>query len=189
MQLFTSKRERNLWLWVVAVVVAIFSTLGLAQTLAGILQDRELLDGTFLIGLFLVLATIVAMALKSRPRGIEIGVILGIAAVYLLVFLRMAVPAERSHLIEYGVLAVFVYQALLERRSQGRRVPVPALVALLVTAFLGLLDESIQALLPNRHYEIVDVGFNALAALMAIGASVALVWVRRWRSRISPDKA
>lgn len=47
----------------------------------------------------------------------------------------------------------------------------------------GLLDESTQALLPNRHYEIIDVGFNALAALMAIGASMALAWVRRWRDQ------
>ena len=31
---------------------------------------------------------------------------MGIAATYLLVFVRMAIPTERSHLIEYGVVAV-----------------------------------------------------------------------------------
>lgn len=183
MPLYRSNRERRLWLWAVAVVVAIYSTLGLAQTLAGILEEHELLDLAFFIGFFLVLATIATMALKSRPRGVEIGVVLGIAAVYLFVLLRMAIPAERSHLIEYGVLAVFIHEALLERASQGGRVPVPALVALLATAFLGLLDESIQHLLPNRHFQIVDVAFNALAGLMAIGASIALAWVRRWRDQ------
>ena len=183
MAFFSSKRERRLWLWAGTVAVAIFATLGLAQRLAGILQDEELLGVFFVVGMLLVLVTIGTLALQSRPKGREIGVALGVAAVYLLVFVRMAVPAERSHLIEYSVLAAFIYAALLERQSQGRRVPAPALVALLATAFLGLLDESIQALLPNRHFENLDVAFNALAALMAIGASMALAWVRRWRDQ------
>ena len=34
MNIFSSYRERRLWLWVLAVMVAIYATLGLAQTLA-----------------------------------------------------------------------------------------------------------------------------------------------------------
>jgi hypothetical protein len=75
----------------------------------------------------LVLATVVTQGLKTRPGGAEISVALGVAAAYLLVFVRMAIPTERSHLVEYGVVALFIYEALLERASQGRRVPVPAL--------------------------------------------------------------
>ena len=33
MDLFTSDRERRLWLWTLAVLVAIYSTLGLARAL------------------------------------------------------------------------------------------------------------------------------------------------------------
>ena len=40
MSLFTSDRERRLWLWTLAVVVAIYSTLGLAGTLAGALREQ-----------------------------------------------------------------------------------------------------------------------------------------------------
>ena len=52
--------------------------------------------------------------------------------------------------MEYGVVAVFVYEALTERASRGRRVPVPALLAALATSLLGVLDECIQAFLPSR---------------------------------------
>lgn len=124
MNLFTSDRERRLWLWVLAVVGAIYSTLGLARTLAGVLRDRDLLDASFVLGMLLVGAAIVALALKTRPGGAEIGIGLGVAATFLLVFLRMAIPEERTHLIEYGVVAMFSYEALKERASQGRRVPI-----------------------------------------------------------------
>ena len=184
--LFASARERRLWAWTLAVVVAIFSTLGLARTLAGILRDRGLLDNLFVLGMLLIGAAILTQGLKTRPRGAEIGVALGIAAAYLLLFARMAIAEERIHLIEYGVVAVFIYEALTERASKGRRVPAPALLAFLAAAAVGALDESIQAFLPNRAFDIRDVGFNVLAALMAIAASVALARARRWRAKGQP---
>ena len=113
----------------------------------------------------------------------EIAVVLGITVAYLLVFFRMASPVERSHLIEYGVVAVFIYAALTERASQGRRVPVPPLLAILATAVLGLLDECIQVFLPSRVFDPQDILFNLLAGTMAVAASVALAWARRWRGK------
>ena len=183
---FSSRRERRLWGWTLAVVATIYSTLGLAATLAGFLRNRGLLDDLFVLGLILIGAAILAQGLTWRPRGIEIVVTLGIVATYLLVFARMAIPEERTHLIEYGVVAVFVNEALTERASQGRHVPVPALLAVLATAMVGLLDECIQAFLPNRVFDYRDILFNGLAAVMAVAASVALAWARRWRNRNRP---
>ena len=181
---FSSERERRLWLWALAVVVAIYSTLGLAGTLGGLLRDRDLLDGFFVFAAILVLVTIVTQGLKARPGGVEIATALGVAAVYIMVFVRMGIPEEeRTHLIEYGVVAALVHGALMERAGQGRPVPVPALLALAITSLLGWIDEGIQALLPNRVYDIRDVGFNALAGLMAIASSLALAWARQWRGK------
>ncbi|MGB0389287.1 MAG: VanZ family protein, partial [Ardenticatenaceae bacterium] len=180
--LFSSVRERRLWAWTLAVVVAIYSTLGLATTLVEVLRNRELFDGTFLVGYLLIWAAILTQGLKTRPRGAEIGVALGIAAVYLMLFARMGIP-ERTHLFEYSVVALFMYEALTERARQERRVPIPALLAIVATALIGTLDECIQAFLPNRVFDPLDILFNVLAAVMAVTASVALGWARRQVSR------
>ncbi len=186
MTLFSSRRERRLWLWVLVVMVAIYATLGLAQTLAESLEERGLLDisiGLFLLCMFLVAVTVLTQGLRVRPGGAEVAVGIGVAAAYLLVLARMTVPTERSHLIEYGVVGVLIYEALTERKSQGRSVPWPPVLAVLLTATLGVLDECIQWLLPNRVFDPVDILFNLLAGTMAVGASVALAWARQW-SRI-----
>ena len=130
MPLFSSTRERWLWLWTLAVVAAIASSLWVGGQLAEALRDLDALEealsaGLFLLGMLLVGATVVVQGVWARPGRLEIAVAMGIAAVYLLVFLRIAVLEERSHLIEYGVLGVFVYAALAERTSQGRRLPLP----------------------------------------------------------------
>ncbi|MGI9433426.1 MAG: VanZ family protein [Geminicoccaceae bacterium] len=180
MALFSSDRERRLWLWTLAVVVAILSTLGLAPTLSGVLREHGLLEASFALGMVLVGATIVTQGMRVRPGGAEIAVALGVTAAYLLVFVRMeAPPEERTHLIEYGVLGVFIYEALGERASQGRHVPVPPLLAVAATATLGLLDECIQAFLPSRVFDLLDILFNVLAGMMAVGGSMALAWARR----------
>ena len=106
MALFVSPRERRLWLWTLAVVVAIYSTLGLAGSLADVLDNRDLTTVSFALGMLLIGVTVVTQGLRTKPSGAEIGVALGVVVVYLMVLLRMAL-AERSHLIEYGVVASF----------------------------------------------------------------------------------
>lgn len=85
----------------------------------------------------------------------------------------MAIPAaERTHLIEYGVVAVLIYEAHRERSSHGRRVPAPALLAVGATALVGILDECIQAFLPNCVFDLRDILFNILAAALGMGTAV-----------------
>ena len=181
-RLFTSDRERRLWAWTLAVVAAIYSTLGLARTLAAELGDLGLGVGLFLLCCLLVLAATVTQGLRVRPGGAEIAVALGVAAAYLLVLVRMSIPTERSHLIEYGVVALFIHEALTERASHGRRVPAPALLAVLAAGLVGVLDECLQLLIPSRVFDPVDMLFNVLAATMAVTASSALRWARRLKT-------
>ncbi len=180
MTFFTSHRERRLWFLALAVVTAIYATLGFAGSLAASLRARNLLNATFFVGFLLVVTVIVASGLIRRPGWPEIWVAIGVLVVYGVMLLRFFLsPEERTHLFEYGLLAALLYMALKERQRNGRRVPSPAAIAVILTALLGWLDEGIQMILPNRVYDLRDIGFNALAGLMAIATILALGWARR----------
>ena len=155
---FVSERERWLWMLAGAALAAIYATLGVAGRLAAELRNRELLDGFFFVGFLMVLAAIVAFAIRVRLGRAELGVLLGVVAVYLLVFLRAGIPAEeRTHLIEYTVVALLVHEALSERRAHGRSGLPPGLLALGITSLAGVVDECIQAVLPSRVFDWRDV--------------------------------
>ena len=96
-----------------------------------------------------------------------------------MVVVRTGSPEERTHLIEYGVVALLIHAALTERADGGGRVPAPALFAVLGTALVGVLDELIQGVLPSRVFDPRDIVFNVLAGLLAVVAIVALRWARR----------
>lgn len=182
---FASDRERRLWAWTAAVVVAIYSTLGLARTLAGVLREEGVLVAAFGLGMLLVGGTVLVMGLRKRPGGLEIGVALGVATAYYMVLVRMALPEERTHLIEYGVVAVLIHEALKERARGSRHLPGAALLAVVAAAAVGAIDEGIQEFLPTRVFDLEDILFNVLAAVMAVASSTALSWARRWTLRRS----
>ena len=173
--LFTSTRERRLWIWTLVVVAAIYSTLGLARSLADWVEQRDLLVWAFVLGMVLVGVSIIALSLQRWPRTTEVAVALGVGAVMLMTIQRTGMDVERSHLFEYAIVAIFVYAALAERDRNGRRlVGPPALVAIVVATTIGVLDEAIQAILPFRVFDPVDMLFNALAVIAAVLASVAI---------------
>lgn len=176
--LFASARERRLWRWTAAAVAAVYATLGLTAVLAEALYHPGLSAVAFLGGMALIGLAVLAQGLERRPGGLELGVGLGVAAVYAFLFVRMTIP-ERSHLIEYGVVAALAFEALTERRRQGRRVPAPALLAVLLASAVGALDEAVQLALPSRVFDPLDVLFNVLAAAAAVLAVALLRWARR----------
>ena len=183
MPFFTSDRERRLWVWAIIIMIAIYATLGVTPAIARALRDRGLINAAFNVGALLIGAAVLIQSLRKRPSRAEIGVALGVIGAYLIAFLRTRVPEERTHLVEYSVLALIILEALTERANQGRRVPALPLLAILATGLLGTLDELIQSLLPNRVFDPIDILFNFLAGVMTVLASLALRWARRRAGR------
>jgi len=161
-------------------MTAIYSTLGLAGMLAEVLRERRIMDNTFFYCFLLAVAAIIGIGTRWRPGKREIWVMLGVVVAYGMVIVRMGLsPEERTHIFEYGVVAAIIYQALIERKQNGRRVPLPAIMAIAVTWILCWIDEGIQMIIPNRVYDIRDILFNLIAAVMAVLSSMALAWARR----------
>jgi hypothetical protein len=186
MKLFTSKRERRLWFCVLAVVVTIYATLGLTQPQVGFLGEKGLLSLVFLLGVALFVTAVLVHGFRTRPRGADIGVMIGMLAVFLLVMIRIELPEERSYLIEYGVVGLLFFEALRERANQRGKGTPPALVAILLTGFFGLIDENVQYLIPDRVFDSQDILFNLLAGTITILTSLVLTWARQ---RFSSRKA
>ncbi|WP_428276748.1 VanZ family protein [Candidatus Palauibacter sp.] len=188
---FSSNRERRLWLWALAVVVAIYTMADLVRTLADALRESGLIELTptmFSAGMLLIGVMILVQGLRERSRGVEVGFALGVAAIAVIGFARGIAAAERSHLIEYAVLALIIHEALVERKARGWRVPVPAVLAITVTTAVGVVDECIQFFLPSRTFDWFDIGFDLLASVIAVGPSVGLRWLRRRLGRFGPSR-
>ena len=172
-----------MWLIALAVAAAIFSTLWFGGRLAEELAERGLLEAAsaflFLAGMILVAATVLLQGLVRKPSSLNLVIAAGATTILLMLFLRTAVLAERSHLIEYAVLGVFVYAALAERAAGGRRVRFAWLWALALTTLIGTLDEALQFLIPDRHFDPVDILFNFLAASFAIAGRAGIGWTHR----------
>ena len=181
MATFTSKRERVLWACAGIALLAITATLLLSETLVGLIAERRFIDQTFFFGFLIILvAIVIVQGFQNLYGAFTVGTILAIGAVYLLVFLRMTLPEERSHLIEYSVVALFTYGALVERKRNGANLPVPAaILAIALTTLVGVLDECAQLFIPSRVFDWFDMLFNFLAALMAVTGSVLLAWINQ----------
>lgn len=182
----SSRREGAIWLLTTVVLLGIYSSLGSAPRLSRRLEEMGLSESLFVIGLLLLVIAVVTNGWRTRPSGIDLLVSMGLAGVFLMLLARIAVPAERTHLFEYSFVALLIHQGLKERERNGHHLRRPALLALSATAALGWLDEGLQALLPNRVYDLRDVAFNAMAALFAVGTSELLAWVRLSMAGRSP---
>ncbi|NND78995.1 MAG: VanZ family protein [Maribacter sp.] len=145
------------------------------------MQNRHAVTPLFILALFLIVATALTQGLKTKRKHTSWLIGIGLFAVYLLVLLRMLIPDDvRGHLLEYGVLAIFIFEALKERKRNGRKVPRPALLAIGLTAGMGLLDELIQIPLPHRVFDWADVWIDFVAASFCVIVSWALSWFRRY---------
>ncbi|NND34497.1 MAG: VanZ family protein [Saprospiraceae bacterium] len=182
MSVFRTHKEKQLWFYVIIILVGIFSVLAIGRPLQEMLRDQNTQAVFFLIGMLLTAATIVIHGLKVRPGKVEWVIWLGLAAVYTMFIFRLGAP-ERSHVIEYSVLAVFILSALIERQGEKGKYLRPGLIAFVLTTLIGTIDEGIQVFLPDRVFDPQDILFNSLAALMAVGGSILLRYVRHKFSR------
>lgn len=178
MPLFTSAREKRLWLYTLIVLLTIISTLIFGQPLVRLFASQDVRAVIFLLVMAIIGTTIIIHGLKTRPSRAEVTIWLGLAAVYIMFFLRLGMP-ERSHLMEYSVLAIFIHMALIERIGQESKILKPALVAIAATFIIGLLDECVQIFLPDRVFDPNDIAFNGFSGLLAIGSRMVLQWIRK----------
>ncbi len=179
MRLFTSTRERRLWWLALGTLILIYSTLGAARTVVEVLRGDNLLRLSVALVMAATAAVIAWRVGRQRPGRREVAVVALAGVVYLAALLVMERAEERLHLLEYGLVAAFVFWALEERRVNAAFGGRSWLWAIVATAAAGWLDEGIQHILPSRYYDIRDVGLNAAGAVLAVLTIEARSWARR----------
>jgi len=193
--MFTSSREKRLWLSALLCQLAIYASLNYVRAPTEWLRERNLLRLTIGFFFLLAIAWIAVWLWRRRPAPRELVIVAGFALVYLYVLLSLDRVEERAHFLEYGLVGGLVYAALRERYANVLRegneprgpLRFPALTALVITGLLGWGDEGIQYLLPGRVYELRDVGMNVAAGLLIIAAMASLRWARSRAGRAAPE--
>ncbi len=177
---FSSHREKRLWLWAALILMAIYSTLFFGGRIANFMIEKRLIEqSTFYLFLLLVSVFFIS-GLRSVNRKVEYWLYAGIIAVIGMALLRMDLTvAERSHLFEYGLLAIVIKEALIERKTNGLKIKSPAVYAMLISGTIGLLDEIIQVFLPYRVFDPIDIGFNYFASAFGVLISTSVNWIQR----------
>jgi VanZ family protein len=162
--------ERGWWLLAAAYTAAIYASAYYVRFASSHLRERGLLAAT-VAGLGAAgAAGFVVWWARGRPSLAVWALLPPAGLVYLETWRRLERFEERIHLLEYGLLGAVLYHAFVlhAQRAGPGRWRWPALGAFVLATTLGWLDEGIQHLLPNRYYDLRDVGLNALAAGMAI---------------------
>ena len=185
MKIFRTDQEKKLWICAFVVVIAIFSTLFIGQPLVDLFQNQNTQAWIFGSVMILVGTTILVHGVKTKPGKLELTLILGIVAVYVMFFLRLGL-SERTHLMEYSVLAIFIHKALNERIGTKKGFISVALISFFITFIIGVIDEGLQFFLPNRVFDVEDIIFNRMAAAMAMVFSILMQW---FRSKKTNDRA
>ena len=166
-------------------LVAIYALIVPAQVLLNGLRARGLL-GASVNALFLLTAVgLAALIARTRPGWPEVALYAVVAVVYMAVLRQLPVVQERIHFLQYGLLAGLVYFARRARwplpASNSAIVGAAALAAVLA-GLAGWGDEAIQSLVPSRVYDVRDIGFNALAGVLAATTLALRERLRRGRT-------
>lgn len=176
----TSKKERKLWISALVVLIAIYASLFLGGQFIDLMIERRIIEqSTFYLFILLIIAFIVS-GWKSSGKRLEYWIYAGVIAVYGMALFRMDITtAERSHMFEYGLLSILIYEALIERKLNGENIKIPVLTSIFGAGTIGLLDECIQYFISYRVFDIIDVGFNYLASAFGVLTSIGVRKLKR----------
>jgi len=180
-----SERERRWWIAALALILVIYASLYFVREPVEFLRARGLLRLT--VGaLFGVAALEVIRRVWRRGAGPrEVLVLLGFAGAFSGAVLLADLPEEKLHFLEYGLLGSILFQACQERSARlGHGRLSAALTAMALAGLAGWGDEGIQAVLPNRYYDLRDILWNLLGSSIVILALFLAAAARRRDSRL-----
>jgi VanZ family protein len=166
-----TKTDYALWAVIAVYTAIIYSTLSLVAIVRKTIENRfgsEVYNNVYWV--FGLIAVAAALYLVRNLRGKRLlgtaGALVATGLAYWYYLSSIDYPLEKIHFLEYGLLGALLLTALRRHVAQW----VAALCAAVVVYWIGLGDESIQWLLPNRVGEIRDSITNLFSGGLGIAA-------------------
>jgi len=165
------------WIWAGGWVAFIYLTIPFARSIQKMVYEQAN-KSLFLWITFFAFAVAAGWLIRAllknqwsaRPNQIISLTAIGGLISWVIWSLR-AHPEEAFHLVQYGVLSLLLFRALSHR---FRDPSIYAIVAL-IGAALGILDELIQWMVPQRYFDYRDIGINVLGCgLMQLALAVGI---------------
>lgn len=118
------------------------------------------------IGLILIGAGLAffIFTVKHNPGWLRLIGVLGLLTAGLILVWQISIPIERIHLLEYGILGLLTTRDLGRKAKTARGI----ILAGIFVTIIGCFDESFQAILPYRVFDLRDIGFNSLGGVWGI---------------------
>lgn len=189
--MFKSFDRKDYLIWSVIVVYTgiIYSTLSVVSSTRKSLTERfgpDIFNTVFWVFGLIAAACLVYLLKRRRGRQLaqSVSALIAVSLVYWYYLSSMRYPIERIHFLEYGLLGALLYTGLNRRCS--RQVSFP--VSLLLCYMIGLGDEAIQWILPNRVGEIGDSVINLFSGLLGILAIHFMLFSFYPSSKSSPNQ-
>ena len=159
--------EFRSWLVVVLWIIILLLTIPLARTLQAYVRDifGDTSFGYFVIAVVIISTAYLLIKLKRSANVLRVSNLVWIlvCAAFLIAYtLRLwGNPIEALHFIQYGLLAVLLFNAFLWRHKNY----LIYFAVVLAAAGVGIVDETLQWLMPDRVWGISDIAINSIAAI------------------------
>jgi hypothetical protein len=156
------------WLYVIIWSLIIFVTIPLARAIQRFVYQqwsREVFTYVVLAVIVIALVAAIQYIIRHRPTSRSSYFwLLAVAAIFVgyTIELGKKSPEEAIHFIQYGVLGILVYRALIHRIHDVSIY----FAAAIICGIIGTIDEVIQWLTPKRFWGFRDIWINFFAAFL-----------------------
>jgi VanZ family protein len=164
------ENERTSWFYVGIWSLFIFMTVPLAREIQAYVSEHWGRD-MFMHGVIITVIIMLCIALLKLQAKRRVATaknylwLIGISGAFVAYTIQLRKnPEESVHFVQYGILAILVYRALTHRIADNGIY----IVAVLITATIGITDEAIQWLTPKRHWGLRDIWLDTIAAALAL---------------------
>lgn len=133
----------------------------------GFIQARIGNEGVaILMGLMMISACLAffIFVTKKRVHAIKTPVLILVLIAGLILAWQVKFPAEKIHVLEYGILGWLATRDLIKVRRRNTA----AILACVFCIAMGILDEIFQGILPYRVYDVRDIVFNGLGGAWGV---------------------